>query len=575
MAFPQTPLTLLTRALHNTPVAASDAVRRWRSDPARLRLLLEARLPQPLRRVSRPRVDSAGPGAAPEDASSIRRRVEELAAREQTVAAGAQLLRLTPDDPYLALLQARVLRAAGSLTEARDRAHDAARAKGRPARAARHLRDTLSNELELLTPGPLPTTGAPSYTSVVGTPGRILHVVTNSLPLTRAGYTIRTQELVAAQRALGLDAQVVTRLGYPVTVGHLTAGAFDRVGTVPYHRLLPLTPLPAHPVAALRAHATALEGFVRSTRPALLHAATNHLNGRVAHEVARRTGLAFAYEVRGFLEDSWLARHGDQPGAPATDNYLRTREVETWVMHQADLVTTLGDAMRVEIIDRGVNPDRVVVVPNGVDSRFLDSDDDGSVVRARLGIRPDEFTVGLISTFFDHEGIPTLIEAVSLLARDGLPMRLLLVGDGPQRESLERQIASSGVASTALLPGWVPFDEIPSWYAALDVFCVPRIRSRVTELVSPLKPIEAMAMRRPLLASDVGGLREVIEPSGGGLLVAPDDPEAWANALREAHSDEGARRRWGDSGHAWVARHRTWTAVAEIDRAAYERLGAT
>lgn len=379
---------------------------------------------------------------------------------------------------------------------------------------------------------------------------RVLHLVTNALPATQAGYTVRTHRIVVAQRELGLDPHVVTRLGHPLAQGSADARPECAVDGIPYHRLLPWAP-PRGPVQEIRKAADLAGRLVERLRPAVLHAASNHLNAAVALELRGRYGVPVAYEVRGFLEDSWLSR---DPARTESDEFYRlTREVETSRMRAADLVVTLGEAMREEIESRGVRD--VLVVPNAVDDSFLTPLPDGSKLRAELGIGHDDVVVGLTSTFYGFEGIATLIEAAAL-RRD---ITLLLVGDGPERPALERRATELGVR--AVFTGRVPVDQVRRYQAVLDVFAVPRTADRVCQLVTPLKPLEAMAGGIPVIASDVRALREIIEPGVTGTLTVPEDPEAWANCLDRLIYSPRIRGEIGQAGREWVAQYRTWRAV--------------
>jgi glycosyltransferase involved in cell wall biosynthesis len=379
---------------------------------------------------------------------------------------------------------------------------------------------------------------------------RVLHLVTNALPATQAGYTVRTHRIALAQRELGLDPHVVTRLGHPLAQGVSDARPECAVDGIPYHRLLPWVP-PRGPVQEIHKAADLAGRLVERLRPAVLHAASNHRNAAVALELRGRYGVPVAYEVRGFLEDSWLSR---DPARTESDEFYRlTREVETARMRAADLVVTLGEAMREEIEGRGVRD--VLVVPNAVDDAFLTPLPDGSALRAELGIAPGDVVVGLTSTFYGFEGIATLIEAAAL-RRD---ITLLLVGDGPERPALERRAAELGVR--AVFTGRVPVDQVRRYQAVLDVFAVPRTADRVCQLVTPLKPLEAMAGGIPVIASDVRALREIIEPGVTGTLTVPEDPEAWANCLDQLIYSPRTRGEIGQAGREWVAQYRTWRAV--------------
>ncbi|MFF8726488.1 glycosyltransferase family 4 protein [Streptomyces sp. NPDC015171] len=423
-------------------------------------------------------------------------------------------------------------------------------------------------------PGALPSAvrvSAPTGRPVRPVPGRVLHLVTNSLPFAHAGYTVRTQKLAEAQLAAGLDPHVVTRIGFPVARGVLDAGARQTVGGVPQHRLLPVW-LPYGQGPLLNRNAELAGRLVERLRPAVLHAATDHGNGRVALALREAYGLPVVYEVRGFLEETWLTQ--DRTRSRRDPVYRMRRELETHCMREADLVLTLGAAMKAEIVARGVPGERVLIVPNAVDEAFLAPPPDGAPLRARLGIAPDEYVVGTVGSLTPHEGIGTLLHAGVELRRRGVPLRLLIVGDGPERPALQLLAARLGLDDgAALFTGRVPHAQVRDFYAVLDVFAVPRTDERVCRLVTPLKPVEAMASGVPVTASDLGAMRELVEPEVNGRLIQPDSPLAWADELEMVLYSHKRRLEWGAAARATVARERTWDRVAATTREAYRSLG--
>jgi glycosyltransferase involved in cell wall biosynthesis len=399
---------------------------------------------------------------------------------------------------------------------------------------------------------------------------RILHIVTDALPSTSAGYTIRTQEIARAQRAAGLDPHVTTRIGFPVTAGAIDGRATVAVDGVPYHRLLPWV-MPGRMDRLYRAHLRRAARLTGRLRPAVLHAASNYANAVIALALRDATGLPVVYEVRGFWEDTWLSRHAASADLTLSDRYLRTRALETHCMTEADVVVTLGEAMRDEIVERGVPARSVVIVPNAVSESFLRPlPADGGRLRASLGIQPGELVVGLVSSLVAHEGIGTLLEAVKLLGDRGVRARALIVGDGPERTALQRQAAGLGL--DAVFTGRVPSSRVRDYHAVLDVFVVPRTPDRVCQLVTPLKPVEAMASGLPVVVSSVRALAEIVRDGETGLLFPPLDAEALADQLKQLLDNPELRRKLGASAREWVARDRTWAHNAARYREIYSRL---
>ena len=562
-------------------LAASVMLRHVTDDPVRAVTLAWRALPPPLRGL----VGLAGPygraaalwGAGDRrgaltalEGSPARLAAFSLAVDQPTVARSA-LARLSEHNGARPRLAARLAYREGRLADA------VAELDGAGGWRAARLRRSLLAEVAMLEPGAL-TLGAPSRPELAAAPGavfaargtKVLHIVTDALPSTSAGYTIRTQEIAVAQRAAGLDPHVTTRIGFPVTAGAIDGRATVTVNGVPYHRLLPWV-MPGRMDRLYRAHLRRAARLTGRLRPAVLHAASNYANAVIALALRDVTRLPVVYEVRGFWEDTWLSRHAASADLTRSDRYLRTRALETHCMTEADLVVTLGEAMRDEIIERGVPARNVVIVPNAVSESFLRPlPADGGRLRASLGIQPGEQVVGLVSTLVAHEGIGTLLEAVKLLNDRGVRARALIVGDGPERTALQRQAAELGL--DAVFTGRVPSSKVRDYHAVLDVFVVPRTPDRVCQLVTPLKPVEAMASGLPVVVSSVRALAEIVHDGETGLLFPPLDAGALADQLGQLLDNPELRRKLGASAREWVARDRTWAHNAASYRDIYARL---
>jgi glycosyltransferase involved in cell wall biosynthesis len=559
-------------------LAASVMLRHVTDDPVRAVTLAWRALPVPLRGLVR-LAGRYGRAAALWGAGDRRGALTALEgspaklaafslAVDQPTVARSALARLSEHNGARPRLAARLAYREGRLTGAvkeLDGAHG--------WRAAR-LRKSLLAELAMLEPGSLNPGKSASRPASAGTPAtrgsaKILHIVTDALPSTSAGYTIRTQEIALAQRFAGMDPHVATRIGFPVTAGAIDGRVTVTVDGVPYHRLLPWI-MPGRMDRLYQTHLRHAARLTERLRPAVLHAASNYANAVIALALRDATGLPVVYEVRGFWEDTWLSRHAANAGLKLSDRYVRTRALETSCMTDADLVVTLGEAMRAEIVQRGVPADNVIIVPNGVSEEFLRPLPDGAALRASLGIRPDEHVVGLVSSLVAHEGIGTLLEAVKLLNDRGVKARALIVGDGPERTALQRQAVALGTG--AIFTGRVPSARVRDYHAVLDVFVVPRTPDRVCQLVTPLKPVEAMASGLPVVVSAVNALSEIVSDRQTGLLFPPLDAGALADQLQLLIDSQELRTKLGASAREWVARDRTWAHNAIRYREAYGRL---
>ena len=589
--------------MHPSPraltLAASIGWRHAAADPVRALLLAWRVLPAPLRGWLR----LAGPygraavlwGAGERDAAlaslagSPRRLAAFALAADQPAAAAAAVDRLARDDRARPVLAARLAWREGRLTEAL-RALDSA-----PGPSARRLRTTLTAEQTLLAsppPGQSMIVGNfgrytvetahdhetgrvdPARVPAAHVPGRVLHLVTDALPTTSAGYTIRTHEIALAQREAGLDPHVATRTGYPVTQGRIDGRRLVELDGVPYHRLLPWR-MPGRADTLARQSLELADALTRQLRPAVLHAASNYANARLALALRERYGLPVVYEVRGFWEDTWLSRYPDAAERAKSELYQRNRDLETQCMLAADLVVTLGAAMRDEIVARGVPAEKIEIVPNAVSAEFLKPLPDATTLREELGIKPDEPVVGEVTSLVPHEGIGTLLEATAILRARGVPVRALIVGDGPERAALQHQAARAGLAEAAVFPGRVPAAKVRQFHALLDVFVVPRTPDRVCQLVTPLKPVEAMASGLCVVTSEVKALTEIVKHEVTGMQTVSQDPVSLADCLERLLYSPDIRRKLGDNAREWAARDRTWAHNAARYRDAYARLGAT
>lgn len=448
---------------------------------------------------------------------------------------------------------------------ARDR-HAAAlllRERGEPSAAlalatgSRRLRrfgDVVTGELALLKGEVTAPSGAPSGGDA------ITHVVTNALPDVVAGYTTRTHGIAASQAKNG-PVVVATRLGFPAAGGAVRAPASVTIDGVRYERRVPRRGEARTAEVAAAAEARALVRTAHDAR--VLHAHSHHVNGTVAQLAAQALGIPFVYEVRGFLEETWVARGGD----PDAEFVHLSREAETRVMLAADQVVTLSEGMRTEVLSRGVAAAAVTVVPNAVGVDWLSTPADAAAARERLEIGEKTLLLGTVSSINGYEGLELIGEVVLALRARGIAAEGVIVGDGPALPDV--RAARGGDAVRVV--GRVSPAIAREWHRAIDVFLVPRLDTAVTRVVTPIKPIEAMATGSLVVASDLPALREVVPPESGGLVLARD-AEAWATAIAEAF-EAGEVGERGASARRWVEAHRTWPALVATYEAVYAAAG--
>lgn len=382
---------------------------------------------------------------------------------------------------------------------------------------------------------------------------RILHILDHSLPL-HSGYTFRTRAILKAQIERGWAVAGVTG-------GRHTADGppVETIDGLTFYRAEAAEPAPSpfgelHEIAAL---AKRVDELVTEWKPDLLHAHSPVLTALAGLRVAKRRKLPFLYEIRAFWEDAAVGN------GTAREGSLRNRvikAIETHAVRRADAVAVICEGLKSDLIARGIAPDKIMVSPNGVDlGLFGDPPPRDTVLAASLGLG-DAPIIGFIGSFYDYEGIDDLIAAMPALVEAQPELHLLLVGGGPMEDALRQQAEASPVAGRIRFVGRVPHEDVERYYSLTDVLVYPRKKMRLTDLVTPLKPLEAMAQKKLVAASDVGGHRELIEDGVTGTLFPPDDPAALAKSVAElfAMRDQWSKRR--KVARDFVERDRNWSS---------------
>jgi PEP-CTERM/exosortase A-associated glycosyltransferase len=394
---------------------------------------------------------------------------------------------------------------------------------------------------------------------------KILHILDHSLPI-HSGYTFRTRAILKAQISMGWEVLGVTGPRYNDPLPDPTEEEGLRFRRTPK---VASAPAPIGEWREVRALERRIAEVATEFRPDILHAHSPALTGLAGLRAAKRLKLPFLYEIRAFWEDAAV---GNGTGREGSAIYRLTRMLETHVVRRADAVGVICQGLRSDLIARGIAPEKIMVSPNGVDLElFGDPPPPDAALIDQLGLQGAD-VIGFIGSFYDYEGLDDLIAAMPLLVAKRPNAALLLVGGGPMETTLRAQAAASPVAERIRFVGRVPHQQVERYYSLIDILAYPRKSMRLTDLVTPLKPLEAMAQRRLVAASDVGGHRELIEDGVTGTLFAPDDPVAMAQALGElleerAHWDE--RR---STARAFVERERNWGVNVERYRPVYERL---
>jgi len=384
---------------------------------------------------------------------------------------------------------------------------------------------------------------------------RVLHVLDHSIPL-HSGYTFRTASILREQRALGWETFHVTGAKHQGGNDLLeeTADGLHFYRTPKSTGALAKMPV-LNQLEVIRGLEKRLSEIIPAIKPDVLHAHSPCLNAIAALRAGRKFGIPVVYEVRAFWEDA-AVDHGT-----STENGLRyklTRGLETYALKRADAVTTICEGLRGDIVARGIPASKVTVIPNAVDiDKFAVGGQADLDLKRKLGLEQNRL-IGFIGSFYAYEGLDVLLRAVPALSQRHPDLRVLLVGGGPQDANLRQLAQELGIADRVVFTGRVPHDQVQKYYDLLDVLVYPRLSMRLTDLVTPLKPLEAMAQGRILAASSVGGHRELIVDGKTGVLFAPDDPASLAAKVGDLLDAQMLWPALRSAGRAYVETERNW-----------------
>lgn len=398
---------------------------------------------------------------------------------------------------------------------------------------------------------------------------KILHILDHSLPL-HSGYTFRSQNLFRAQRNLGYDPVIVTSPKHEQSWKG-TWSDKEEINGFTYYRSGATRSLPG-PVSSeawlMYVLARCIYQVALREKPDILHAHSPVLNAIAALWVARKLKLPLVYEIRAFWEDAAVDH-----GTTHEDSlrYRVTKRVETMVCRRADHVAILCNGLKDDLVERGIPARKITPVFNGVnpdDFKPCAVDADYQQQWGLLGKK----VIGFIGSFYRYEGLDLLVRAFARIAVQQPDTLLLLVGGGEMEAELKELIATLGLTERVVLPGRIPHERVQGVYAMIDILAYPRYSMRLTELVTPLKPLEAMAMGKVLVASDVGGHKELIRADETGVLFKAGDEEALALSLQTLLDNDELREKLQQQGLHWVREHHCWHQTTAVYQDIYVNL---
>jgi glycosyltransferase involved in cell wall biosynthesis len=399
----------------------------------------------------------------------------------------------------------------------------------------------------------------------------MLYVASSSRPYHITGYTSRTHHILRAIKTSGWNVHCVTRPGYPFDrpdARDVSDEVVRVIDGILYERLPGAHRREVDYDEYLSCSADTIEQAALRLKPSVIQAASNYEAALPALIAARRLGIPFVYEVRGLWEYTAASK---KPGWERTERFELDRRLEALVASHANHVFTLTSALADELVRRGVQPSMISLAPNGIEPEAFRPQDRDSSAITELGLPEDAFVVGYVGSVVAYEGLDDLLDAVRALAPEYPRLRVVIVGDGDTRMRLELQAKEHALGSCVIFTGKVSPDAVSRYFSIFDAIALPRKPYQVCRLVSPLKPLEAMAMNVPMIVSDVEALAEMVKEGVSALVHKSGDVESLANAIRMLMTRPGLGSELAKNARSHMLPARTWSHIAgemgsELDR---------
>ena len=396
-------------------------------------------------------------------------------------------------------------------------------------------------------------------------PLRVLHVLDHSSPIL-SGYAVRSNSIMQAEKELGMVVRAVTSPSHQLDDvsakdGEIDGISFSRTALVgvPGRSISKRLPLLRELSTVYLLRNRILE--ILAAHPVdVVHAHSPSLSGLSALMACRKSGVPLVYEIRGFWEDS-AVDHGKLKQGSLKYRSLQT--LETFVANHASAVVGIAANIVSEMAARGVDRQKLFHVPNGVQASNFEPMARDEALASSLGIEPGQTVLGFIGSMWRFEGISWLVSAAAELRKGGVRFKLIIVGHGEEEKAVRSAIEQNKISDLVLFVGRVPHHDVRRYYSVMDILVYPRRKVRLTEHVTPLKPLEAMAMGKCVLASSVGGLKELVTDGDTGLLFDPDDVNSFCGAATRAVRNKDVRVELGQRARKHVLQEKDWAKLAE------------
>lgn len=402
---------------------------------------------------------------------------------------------------------------------------------------------------------------------------RVCYCLNHSLPYRGDGYVTRSQHMAHAMQDAGFEVIAVTRPGFP----------WDNVKALKKRKDLPMEEIidgvkyvrqylgikqkKTKEYIYINAVVSKWEETFKELRPEYVIAASNNFNAIPALVAAKRLKIPFYYEARGLWEITKISKY---PTWESTLHCYYEKYFEAKVCSDADAVFTLTTPLIDELERRGVDRSKIYLCPNCANVTLFNASGRDKELAEKLNIPDDVVTIGYLGTIQMYEGLDDLMRAASILQDKGIDFRLLLVGGIANVDSLDykkdlQNLAKKlGISDKLIMPGRVPISEAPKYYSLMDITPFGRKPLPVCEMVSPIKPLEAMAMEKTVIVSDLAALKEIVKDNETGLYFEKGNIESYAATLEKAIKDQELRERLGKNARKWVEENRQWSQNAEL-----------
>ncbi|MFF2445653.1 glycosyltransferase family 4 protein [Neobacillus sp. NPDC058068] len=393
----------------------------------------------------------------------------------------------------------------------------------------------------------------------------IVHVLNKSLPEVN-GYTIRSSEMVEHQKNSLIHPVVITKLGYSFDSKVVESIGREIHNGIEHYRLMDVngsSKINEVPMSEyFRTYADHFARALRQINPALIHTASNFQNALPALKVAQKYQIPSVYEVRGLWHDTQATKTA---GFENSERYLLHEKYELICCHTADRVVAISQSLREHLINKGIPEEKIYFVPNGVDVKKFKPQLPNTELQKKFDLE-NKLVIGFIGSVTHYEGLDYLLKALAELKKMAISFSFLLVGDGKALPDLKQLARELQLEAEVIFVGRVPHHEVKDYYSVIDVFPFPRTKAKVCQLVTPLKPFEAMAMGKLVLVSDIPALREMVIDGETGLVFKAEDVSSLVECLQQVENSKHLAKQ----GRKWVVNNRAWDQLARIYHEIYQ-----